>query len=159
VSLLHVGSTSGFMPRSGIAGSSCSIMSKFLRNGQTDFHNGCTSLQSHNLCDPFAFYLCPNLTPADKEDTEEAAEEGTIALPANERCTYHCTWLNLTLFVHFFIRYLFHLHFQCYPKTPPHAPQPTPLPTCSYFLALAFCCIEAYKVSTTNGPLFPLMAD
>jgi hypothetical protein len=26
-------------------------------------------------------------------------------------------------------------------------------------LALAFPCTEAYKVCTTNGPLFPLMAD
>jgi hypothetical protein len=59
----------------------------------------------------------------------------------------------------FFIRYLFHLHFQCYPKSPPHAPPPTPPPTHSHFLALAFPCTEAYKVCTTNGPLFPLMAE
>ena len=57
------------------------------------------------------------------------------------------------------IRYLFNLHFQCYPKSPPHPPTPTPPPTHSHFLALAFPCIEAYKVCTTNGPLFPLMAD
>jgi hypothetical protein len=36
---------------------------------------------------------------------------------------------------------------------------PTPLPTHSYFLALAFPCTEAYKVCTTNGPFFPVMAD
>jgi hypothetical protein len=30
--LLHVGSSSGYMPRNGIAGSSGSTMSKFLRN-------------------------------------------------------------------------------------------------------------------------------
>jgi hypothetical protein len=47
VSLLHFGASSGYMPRSGIAGSSGSTMSNFLRNGQTDFHGGCTSLQSH----------------------------------------------------------------------------------------------------------------
>jgi hypothetical protein len=35
------------MPRSGRARSSGSTMSKFLRNRQIDFHNGCTSLQSH----------------------------------------------------------------------------------------------------------------
>ena len=35
------------MPRSGIAGSSCRIMSNFLRNWQTDFQSGCTSLQTH----------------------------------------------------------------------------------------------------------------
>ena len=35
------------MPRRGIAESSGSIMSNFLRNRQTDFQSGCTSLQSH----------------------------------------------------------------------------------------------------------------
>jgi hypothetical protein len=35
------------MPRRGIAGSSNSTMSSFLRNCQTDFQSGCTSLQSH----------------------------------------------------------------------------------------------------------------
>jgi hypothetical protein len=59
----------------------------------------------------------------------------------------------------FFIGYFLHLHFQCYPKSPPHTPPPTPPPIHSHFLALAFPCIEAYKVCTTNGPLFPLMAD
>jgi hypothetical protein len=47
VSLLHVGSSSGYMPRSGIAGSSGNTMSNFLRNRQTDFQRGCTSLRSH----------------------------------------------------------------------------------------------------------------
>jgi hypothetical protein len=32
VSLLHVGASSGYMPRSGISGSSSSTMSNFLRN-------------------------------------------------------------------------------------------------------------------------------
>jgi len=47
VSLLHVGASSGYMPRSGINGSSGSTMSNFLRNCQTDFQSGCTSLQFH----------------------------------------------------------------------------------------------------------------
>jgi hypothetical protein len=41
----------------------------------------------------------------------------------------------------------------------PNASLPTPPPTHSHFLALAFPCTETYKVCTTNGPLFPLMAD
>ena len=47
VSLLQAGASSGYMPRRGIAGSSSSTMSKFLRNHQTGFQSGCVSLQSH----------------------------------------------------------------------------------------------------------------
>ena len=36
-----------YMPRSGIAGSSGSTMSNFLRTLQNDFQSGCTSVQSH----------------------------------------------------------------------------------------------------------------
>jgi hypothetical protein len=46
VSILKVGTSSGYIPRRGIAGSSGSTMS-FLRNHQTDFQNGCTCFQSH----------------------------------------------------------------------------------------------------------------
>jgi hypothetical protein len=47
VSFLPVGTSSGYMPRSGIAGSNGSTMSSFLRNNQTDFQSGSTSLKSH----------------------------------------------------------------------------------------------------------------
>jgi hypothetical protein len=47
VPLLQVGRSSVYMPRSGIAGSSGSTMSNFLRKHQTDFQSGFTSLQSH----------------------------------------------------------------------------------------------------------------
>jgi hypothetical protein len=47
VSLLHVEASSGYMPRSVIAGSSSSTISNFLRNCQTDFQSGCTRLQPH----------------------------------------------------------------------------------------------------------------
>jgi hypothetical protein len=47
VSLLQVGASSGYMTRSDLAGSSGSTISNFLRNSQTDFHSGCTRLQSH----------------------------------------------------------------------------------------------------------------
>jgi hypothetical protein len=67
---------------------------------------------------------------------------------------------SLLFFSHIvLIGYLFQLHFQCCPRSPSHTPPPTPLHTHSHFLALAFPCIEAYKVCTTNGPLFPLMAN
>ena len=46
VSFLPVGTSSGCMPRRGIVGSPGSTMSNFLRNCQTDFQSGCTSLQS-----------------------------------------------------------------------------------------------------------------
>jgi hypothetical protein len=47
VFLLPVGISSGYMPRRGIAGSSFSTMSNFMKIHQTDFQSGCTSLQSH----------------------------------------------------------------------------------------------------------------
>jgi hypothetical protein len=60
VSLLHVGTFSGYMPRSGISGSSGSTMSSLLRNGQTDFQSGCTSLQSHQQWRSVPFSPCPH---------------------------------------------------------------------------------------------------
>jgi len=45
VSFLYVGASFGYMPKRDIARSSGSSMSNLLRNLQTDFQNGCTSLQ------------------------------------------------------------------------------------------------------------------
>ena len=42
VSLLQDGTSSGYMSRTGIVGSSGITMSNFLRNRQTDFQSGCT---------------------------------------------------------------------------------------------------------------------
>ena len=47
VSLTHVGAYSGYTSRSDIAESSGNPMSNFLKNHQTDFQRGCTSLHSH----------------------------------------------------------------------------------------------------------------
>ena len=49
VSLLYVGASLEYMPRSGIAGSSGRTMFNFLRNRQIDFKSGCTSF--------FAFFF------------------------------------------------------------------------------------------------------
>jgi hypothetical protein len=63
VSLLHVGASSGYKPQSGIAGSSGNTMSRFLRNCQTDFQSGCTSLQSHQKWKsvPISLHPCQHL--------------------------------------------------------------------------------------------------
>ena len=47
VSFLPVGASSGYMPRRGIAGSSGSTMSNFLRNHQTDFQRGPMALAAY----------------------------------------------------------------------------------------------------------------
>ena len=60
VSLLHVRKSSGYMPRSGKAGSSGSTMSNFLRNCQTDFQSGCTSLQTHQQWRSVSHSPCPH---------------------------------------------------------------------------------------------------
>jgi hypothetical protein len=63
VSLLHVGASSGYISRSSIAGSSGCILSNFLRNSQTDFQSGYTSLQSNQQrrSVPLSPYPCQHL--------------------------------------------------------------------------------------------------
>jgi hypothetical protein len=59
VSFLPVRTSSGYKPRRGIAGSYSSTMSNFLRNHQTDFQSGCTSLQSHQQSKSVSFSQHP----------------------------------------------------------------------------------------------------
>jgi hypothetical protein len=65
VFVLPVGTSSGYMLSRGIAGSSSSTMSNFLRNCQTDFQSGCTSLQSHQQrrSVPLSPHPCQHLLP------------------------------------------------------------------------------------------------
>ena len=65
VSLLHVGASSGYMPRSGIVGSSGNTLSNFLRNCQSDFQSDCPSLQCHQQWRsvPLSPYPCQHLLP------------------------------------------------------------------------------------------------
>ena len=64
VSLLYDRASFGYMPSSSVAVSSGnSTTSNFMRNRQTDFQSGCTSLQPHQQwrCVPLSPHLCQHL--------------------------------------------------------------------------------------------------
>ena len=90
VSLLNVGASSGYMPRSGIAASSRSTISNFLRSHQTDFQSSFTRLQCHqkwrsvHLCP----YLCQNL---------QSPEFFILAILTGERWTLKVVLICISL--------------------------------------------------------------
>jgi hypothetical protein len=91
VSLLRVGASSGYIPKSGIAGSSRRTMSNFLRNRQTDFRSGCTSLQSRQQ------WRSAPLSPHPRQH---------LLLPE---------FLILTILTGIIFYWMFYLHFKCHP--------------------------------------------
>jgi hypothetical protein len=108
VSLLHVGASSGYMPRSSIAGSSGSTMSNFLRNCQIDFQSGCTRLQSHQQWRSVPLSPHPHLHLLSPELLILAIMTG---VRWNLRVVLICISLMTTDFEHFFKVLFSHLIF------------------------------------------------
>jgi hypothetical protein len=99
VSFLYVGVSSGYTPRSAIAGSSGSILSNFLRNLQTDFQSGCTSLKSHQQWRsvPLSPHPCQHLL-----SPEFLILATLTGVKWNHRVVFICSSLMTKDFEHFF---------------------------------------------------------
>jgi hypothetical protein len=181
VFLLPVGASSGYMPRRGIAGSSSSTMSHFLRNCQSDFQSGCTSLQSRQQ------WRSVPLSPHARQHLM-SSEFLILAILNGMRWNFKVVLISISLMIkdvehyfrcfsaiwyssvenslfssvpHFLLDIFFISISNAIPKVPyTLLPPLAHLPTHFFhFLALAFPCTGAYKVYNTKGPLFPMMAN
>ena len=83
VFLLQVGTSFGYMPRRVMAGSSCSTRFNFLKNRQTDFQNGYTSL--HHLNNHQTQTLLHMLERFYWQDPATAISYETMPVPGKSR--------------------------------------------------------------------------
>ena len=63
-SLLHAGESTGYMPTSGITGSSGSIMPSFLRNSQMDFQSSLYKLAIPSAVEECSSFFTSSRAPA-----------------------------------------------------------------------------------------------